>query len=197
MSAAQLSLLEPVSALPEGFVYRPELVAPEQEIELIEHFRELDFREFEFQGYLGKRRVVSFGLHYDFAERRMREAADLPAFLLPLRDRAAAFAGLAAAALEHALVTEYTPGAAIGWHRDRPVFGDIVGISFGSSCRFRFRRKRGSGWERASIVLEPHSAYLLRGPARHQWEHSIPPGEELRYSVTFRSVTSPATDTGQ
>jgi alkylated DNA repair dioxygenase AlkB len=190
VSSTQLSLLELVSALPEGFLYRPELVAPEQEAELIEHFRELDFREFEFQGYLGKRRVVSFGLHYDFAEHRVREAAELPAFLLPLRDCAAAFAGLAAAALEHALVTEYTPGAAIGWHRDRPVFQDVVGISFGSSCRFRFRRRYGSGWERTSLVLEPRSAYLLRGPARHQWEHSIPPAETLRYSVTFRSVKS-------
>jgi len=197
VSATQLSLLEPVSALPEGFVYRPELVAPEQEVELIEHFRELDFREFEFQGYLGKRRVVSFGLHYDFAERRVREAAEIPAFLLPLRDRAAGFAGLAAAALEHALVTEYTAGAAIGWHRDRPVFGDVVGISFGSSCRFRLRRRQGQGWERASLTLEPRSAYLLRGPARHQWEHSIPPAEALRYSVTFRSVKSPAADAGR
>src|SRR5207302_6822329 len=110
VSATQLSLLEPVSALPEGFVYQPALVAPEQEIELIEQFRELDFHEFEFQGYLGRRRVVSFGLHYDFAERRVREAAEISAFLLPLRDRAAGFAGLAAAALEHALVTEYTAG---------------------------------------------------------------------------------------
>ena len=197
MSSTQLSLLEPVAALPEGFVYRPELVAPEQEVELIEHFRELDFREFEFQDYLGKRRVVSFGLHYDFAKRRVREAAELPAFLLPLRDRAAAFAGLAAAAFEHALVTEYTPGAAIGWHRDRPVFEDVVGISFGSSCRFRFRRRQGQGWERASLVLEPRSAYLLRAPARHHWEHSIPPAEDLRYSVTFRSVTSPAASAGR
>jgi alkylated DNA repair dioxygenase AlkB len=197
VSSAQLSLLEPISALPEGFVYRPELVAPEQEIELIEHFRELDFREFEFQGYLGKRRVVSFGLHYDFAERRVREAVELPGFLLPLRDRAAGFAGLPAAAFEHALVTEYTPGAAIGWHCDRPVFGDVVGISFGSSCRFRFRRRHGSGWERASLVLEPRSAYLLRGPVRQQWEHSIPPAEDLRYSVTFRSVKPPAAGAGR
>ena len=161
----------------------------------------------------GRRRVVSFGLHYDFAERRVRDAAELPAFLLPLRDRAAGFAGLTAAALEHALVTEYTPGAAIGWHRDRPVFGDVIGISFGSSCRFRFRRalpdtppqaaegrvgaRRGSGWERASLLLEPRSAYLLRGPARHQWEHSIPPAEDLRYSVTFRSVKLPVASAGR
>jgi len=196
VSATQLSLLEPVAALPEDFVYRPELVTPEQEVELIEHFRELDFREFEFQGYLGKRRVVSFGLHYDFGERRVTEAAEIPTFLLSLRDRAAGFAGIASAALEHALVTEYTAGAAIGWHRDRPVFGDVVGISFGSSCRFRFRRKQGSGWERTSVLLEPRSAYLLRGAVRHQWEHSIPPAEDLRYSVTFRSVKPSAASAG-
>jgi alkylated DNA repair dioxygenase AlkB len=197
MSGSQLSLLEPVSVLPEGFVYRPELVTPEREVELVEHFAKLDFREFEFQGYLGKRRVVSFGMHYDFAERRVHQAAEIAAFLLPLRERAAGFAGIAAAALEHALVTEYTPGAAIGWHRDRPVFGDVVGISLGSACRFRFRKKHGSGWERTSLVLEPRSAYLLRGPARHQWEHSIPPAEALRYSVTFRSVKSPAASAGR
>jgi alkylated DNA repair dioxygenase AlkB len=109
---------------------------------------------------------------------------------LPLRKQAAAFAGLAPMEIEHALVTEYTEGAAIGWHRDRPVFGDVIGISFDSACRFRFRRKRGAGWERAAVTLEPRSAYILRGPARTEWEHSIPPAEALRYSVTFRTVRS-------
>ena len=105
-----------------------------------------------------------------------------------MRDSAADFAGLAPAELVHALVTEYTPGAAIGWHRDRPVFGDVIGISLASSCRFRLRRKQASGWQRAALVLEPRSAYLLRGPVRREWEHSIPPAERLRYSVTFRSL---------
>ena len=108
-----------------------------------------------------------------------------------MRDRAAAFGGLKPGELQHALVTEYTPGAAIGWHRDRPVFGDVVGVSLVSSCRFRFRRPLApprSGWERAAVHLASRSAYLLRGPARSEWEHSIPPAEELRYSVTFRTV---------
>src|SRR5205085_2830714 len=109
-------------------------------------------------------------------------------FLLPLRGRAAAFAGLDPDELADALVTEYSPGAAIGWHRDRPIFGDVIGISLGAPCRFRLRRKLGDRWERASLVLRPRSAYLLRGPVRHEWQHSIPPVEALRYSVTFRST---------
>ena len=180
--------MSPATGLPEGFEYRPELVSPEDEAELIEAFRALDFKPFEFHGYFGNRRTVSFGWHYDFASSRVRPASDMPEFLLPLRDRAAAFARLPPDAFEHALITEYMPGAGIGWHRDRPVFDEVIGISLGAPCRFRLRRKQGSTWQRAAIELQPRSAYLLRGPVRRDWEHSIPPLDELRYSVTFRSV---------
>jgi alkylated DNA repair dioxygenase AlkB len=188
MSSGQLSLLEPLSLLPEGLEYRAELVSPEDEAEFLEHFRKLDFREYEFHGYFGKRRVVSFGLRYDPNEGAVRSTEDIPGFLLPLRQKAADFARLAPSELQQALVTEYTPGAAIGWHRDRPAYRDVIGVSFCSSCRFRLRRKRGSGWERAALLVEPRSVYLLRGPARTEWQHSIPPAERLRYSVTFRSM---------
>jgi alkylated DNA repair dioxygenase AlkB len=189
MSPVQLSFLEPPPlAAPAGFLYREELVPPAEEAALLDAFARLPFREFEFCGYLGKRRTVSYGLHYDFADGEVHRTGPIPDFLLALRDRAAVFAGLAAEALEHALVTEYTLGAAIGWHRDRPVFGDVIGISFASACRFRFRQKRPGGWERLTVALAPRSAYLLRGAARSEWEHSIPPAEELRYSVTFRTL---------
>jgi alkylated DNA repair dioxygenase AlkB len=188
MRPEQLSLLEPVSSLPEGFEYREGFVSAEEEAELVERLAGLELREFEFHGYLGKRRVTYFGLRYDFNDMAVREAEPIPDFLLAVRDRAAAFAGRAPAELAHALVTEYMPGAAIGWHRDRPVFGDVIGVSLCSPCRFRLRRKRGDGWQRASLTLAPRSAYLLRGPARHEWQHSIPPVEALRYSITFRST---------
>ena len=191
MSAVQLDLLEMPAGVPEGFAYRPELITRAEEAELIARFAGLPFREFEFHGYFGKRRTVSYGVHYDFNDMKVRETEAIPDFLLPLRRQAASFAGLAQEMLAHALVTEYAPGAPIGWHRDRPVFGDVIGISVASACRFRFRRKRGSGWERAAVTLEPGSAYLLRGPARTQWAHSIPPAEQLRYSVTFRTVRAP------
>jgi alkylated DNA repair dioxygenase AlkB len=184
----QLRLWNLPSAFPEGFDYRPEFLSRDEEAELMDEFRSLAFREFEFHGYLGKRRVVSFGLHYDFNAGGVHPIGEIPGFLLPLRETAAAFAGVAAAELEHVLVAEYPPGAGIGWHRDRPAFKDVIGVSFSSSCRFRLRRRRGPGWERASLTVEPRSVYLLRGPARTEWQHSIPPGERLRYSVTFRSM---------
>ena len=108
-----------------------------------------------------------------------------------IRERAARFAGVTPDALAHALVLEYPPGAAIGWHRDRPVFDDVIGISLTSPCTFRFRRKAGAKWERKSITAEPRSMYLLRGPARTEWEHSIPGVDTLRYSITFRSLNAP------
>jgi alkylated DNA repair dioxygenase AlkB len=179
---------DPGPALPDGFKYAPDLLGAADEAALLAHVRELPFRDFEFHGYTGRRRVVSFGWHYDFAERRLRKADDIPAFLLALREPAAAFAGLAPAALQHVLVTEYAPGAGIGWHRDKAVFGEVVGISLLSPCVFRLRRAAGEGWERVNVPAEPRSAYLLSGPSRTEWEHSVPPVGALRYSVTFRNL---------
>ena len=174
--------------LPDGFAYAEEIVSPDQEGILIATIKDLPFREFEFRGFIGKRRTVSFGWRYDFNVQELQEAENIPAFLLPLRARVAELAGLSADRLQHALVTEYGPGAAIGWHRDRPEFEDVIGISLGAPCLFRFRRKLGTRWERASIELQPRSAYLLRGSARTDWQHSIPPVDKLRYSITFRSL---------
>ena len=112
----------------------------------------------------------------------------MPEFLLPLRGAAAAFAGLDPAQLQQVLLTRYPPGATIGWHKDRSVFGEVIGISLLSFCTFSFRKKAGAKWERASIVAEPRSAYLLQGPARTEWQHSIPAVEALRYSITFRDL---------
>jgi alkylated DNA repair dioxygenase AlkB len=191
-AAAQFDLFAPPAALPEGFRYRPELIGAAEEAQLVAHFAGLDLREYDFHGYLGKRRVASFGIRYDDSSRALSTAGPIPDFLLPLRAASADFAELDPEELAHVLVTEYTPGAAIGWHRDRPVFGDIIGVSFASDCRFRFRRKRGDKWERAEQTLQPRSAYLMRGPAREAWQHSIPPADRLRYSVTFRSLRHPA-----
>lgn len=173
---------------PAGFKYEPEVITTADEESLIRHLRELPFRDFEFHGFVGKRRVVSFGWRYDFNERGLREVEDIPEFLLPLRAVAARFVGRYPEELPHVLVTEYDVGAAIGWHRDKAVFGDVIGISLLSPCTFRLRRKVGDTWERASITAEPRSAYLLSGAARTEWEHSIPAVDALRYSITFRTL---------
>jgi alkylated DNA repair dioxygenase AlkB len=191
-ASLQASLFESVPDLPDGMRYAPELISPAEERALLEKLPALPFKEFEFHGFLGKRRTVSFGWHYDFNGGRLKQAGELPDFLTPLRRRAAEFAGLNPTALEHALVIEYKSGAGIGWHRDRPQFGDVIGISLLAPCTFRLRRNAGSAWERRSLTAEPRSAYLLRGASRTQWEHSVPPLETLRYSVTFRTLREPA-----
>jgi len=177
------------SNLLEGFRYQPELIDEEAEEGLIKRVRGLPFQEFDFHGYKGKRRVVSFGWKYEFAGGgRLHKADEIPEFLLDVRSRAAAFARLDPTAFEHVLVTEYRPGAGIGWHRDKPVFGQVVGISLLAPCLLRFRRKVDGKWERVKVLAEPRSAYHLTGPVRAEWEHSILLVDALRYSITFRTM---------
>jgi alkylated DNA repair dioxygenase AlkB len=191
MSAAlQADLFDSESRLPPGMRYTPDALSAEEARAFIDAVPALPFKDFEFHGFLGKRRTVSFGWRYDFNGGGFQKIEPMPEFLLPARERAARFAELAPSALEHALVTEYKPGAGIGWHKDRSVFGDVIGISLLASCTFRLRRKSGTRWERRSFTAEPRSMYLLRGLSRTEWEHSIPPLDTLRYSITFRSLVT-------
>ncbi len=190
------TLFGPDLRTPVGLDYRPGFISPEEEDELAIGISELGLKPFEFHGFQGNRRTISFGWQYVFDGSGLTEAGAIPDFLLPVRDRAAAFAEVEANAIQHVLLIEYAPGAGIGWHRDRPVFGDVVGISLLAPARLRFRRKKEDKWERSALIAEPRSAYLLKGPARHEWEHSIPAMEALRYSITFRTFApgkAPAT----
>ena len=174
--------------LPEGFAYAQEWLGPAQQQELIARISRLDLQPFEFQGWLGRRRVAYFGWSYDFARGRAEPAAPFPSFLLPLRQGAAAFAGVETEAFVHALVSAYPAGAGIGWHRDRPQFGVVAGVSLGSACPLRLRLRTPGGFERAQLMLAPGSIYRLDGPARWSWEHSIAPVTEPRWSITFRTL---------
>ena len=191
--------------LPEGMSYRAQLISGVHEKALLDHVRQLPFKEFEFHGYKGKRRTVSFGWQYEFSGRGgLQKANDIPQFILPLRAVVAEFAQIDPEYLQHVLVIEYGPGAGIGWHRDKAVFGDVIGVSLLSPCVIRFRQKvvaaagsrddtasctpNKTTWQRVKLLAEPRSAYHLTGPARHEWQHSIPSVTELRYSITFRSL---------
>ena len=172
-----------------GLAYREELIDPDEEASLIAEIRHLDLSQFKFQGWTGKRRTKTFGWRYDFEDRSFEPAEPLPDWLLPVRDKAATFGRIAPDEFVHALVTRYDPGAGIGWHRDRPQFGMVVGITLGTGASLRFRRRTGSGFKRASLELQPRSAYLLSGEVRDHWEHGIAAHDAQRYSVTFRTLS--------
>jgi alkylated DNA repair dioxygenase AlkB len=178
----------PPPNLPEGYRYQRDAVPKEMQNELLREIPKLSFQAFDFHGFVGKRRVVSCGWKYDFDIAALRKADDIPSFLIPLRELAAEFAGLSSPRLQQVLVSEYDVGAPIGWHRDKAVFGMVVGVSLLSACTLRLRRRIGRKWDRVSVTAEPGSIYVLSGPARTVWEHSIPPVDRLRYSITFREV---------
>ncbi|MDF3020234.1 MAG: 2OG-Fe(II) oxygenase [Steroidobacteraceae bacterium] len=172
---------------PGGFAARADFISEAEERALIAHCEALPFQPFAFHGWFGKRETVSFGWRYDFNDARVHAAPPIPEFLLPLRERAADFAGLVAADFEQALVIRYDAGAGIGWHRDRPVFDRVVGISLLAPCVLRFRRREGRAFRRFVVDALPRSAYLLSDEIRHEWEHSIAPMETRRFSITFRN----------
>jgi alkylated DNA repair protein (DNA oxidative demethylase) len=177
--------------LPEGFRYVDDLIDEEQERTLLEFVSVVPLSAVVMRGYVARRRTAHFGVVYGFDSRRGVPGPPIPPPLLWLRDIACTSSGEDPRAFSEALLTEYAPGAVIGWHRDAPMFGPtVLGVSLGTRCRMRFRRVGGDGTaiERFSQVLEPRSLYVIAGPARSEWQHSIPAVDALRYSVTYRSV---------
>jgi DNA oxidative demethylase len=166
------------------------LIDTDEERLLIEALDACDLTPFRFQGWTGKRLTTSFGWGYDFDLQRLTRASPIPSWLTPLRDRMAAFANLEPELLAQALLIRYDPGAGIGWHRDRPIYEHVLGLSLGAAADMRLRRRRADGsFERAVLPLEPRGAYHLQGEARHAWEHSIVEMAQCRWSITFRSLS--------
>ena len=177
---------EPVIA---GLAYCDELISLGEEAGLLAQLEALDVSPFRFQGWLGNRKTKSFGWRYDFDDASFTPTELLPEWLEPLRARAAAFAGVTPEDFHHALVARYDPGAGIGWHKDRDVFEQVVGVSLHTPAVLRFRQRADGGFRRIALDVAPRSAYLLSGEARWHWEHRIVPGEQLRFSITFRTLT--------
>jgi alkylated DNA repair protein (DNA oxidative demethylase) len=173
----------------EGLRYEEELITEAEERRLVEQLAGQNLAPFRFHGWLGNRKTGSFGWRYDFDDASFAPAAPVPRWLEPLRETAAAFGGVERADYVHVLLARYDSGAGIGWHRDRDVFDRVVGISLGSAATLRLRRRKPGGFDRASLDIAPCSAYLLSGAARTEWEHSIVPRDQLRFSITFRTLS--------
>jgi len=172
-----------------GLRYREDVIDAAQELALLDRLRVLEMAPFRFQGWLGNRKTQSFGWRYDFDDSTFTPAEPIPSWLEPLQEKAAAFAGMQPTDFVHVLLARYDPGAGIGWHRDRDVFEKVVGISLNTPATLRFRQRGPGGFRRTKLEVAPRSAYLLSGEARHDWEHSISPGQSLRFSITFRTLS--------
>ena len=193
---SQAELFSTPSEMPIGFAYRPDFISPAEEEELVAEIQQLGFEEIRMHGVVAKRRTVQFGYRYGFENFKLTEAPPFPGWLLPLRERVAAFAGCAPERLEEVLVTEYPSGAQIGWHRDAAPFDVIIGVSLLGECTMKLRPwPVVSGTSRAekpskmpSQLLAPRSVYILQDAARTAWQHHIPATKALRYSITFRTL---------
>ncbi len=186
--SAQSPLFDESQALPNGLLLVPDFLTPSEEAALIAQIHALDLQEAKYKAYTARRRVASFGSDYDFDTNTLGPAPGLPGFLLPLRDKVAAWLAVPAGRFEHALVTEYRPGTPLGWHRDVPQFEVVVGISLAGTARMRFRPwPHARGAAVLDVDLPPRSAYVLRDEVRWKWQHSVAPTPALRYSITFRT----------
>jgi alkylated DNA repair dioxygenase AlkB len=177
-------------ALPDGMRYEPDFLTAGEEAALLRQLESLPLEPMKYQGFTALRRVVSYGGQYDFSAQRLNEAEPMPAWLQPLREKAAAWLGIAPERFRQALVAEYRPGTPLGWHRDVPDFEDVVGISLLNEAVLRFRPYPPKAPRRAEVLklaVAPRSIYLLRGPARWDWQHSVAPTKSLRYSITLRT----------
>jgi alkylated DNA repair dioxygenase AlkB len=188
----QLGLFTDQSAGPAGLRYQPAFVPEATESELISRISELPLQPFQFGAFEGKRRVASFGFRYDYALKKLQEAEPIPGWLTAIIASVERFGELPQASVRQILCTEYDVGVGIGWHRDKPHFDKVFGLSLGASCKFRFRRAMGDKWERFTLTAEPRSLYMMSGESRQVWEHSIPAVEQRRYSITFRTMRADA-----
>src|SRR6476646_3932631 len=173
----------------DGLKYNEAVIGAVEERALIDRLSALELAPFRFHGWLGNRKTQSFGWRYDFDDASFSPTEPIPEWLRPALESAAAFAALKPDDFVHVLLARYDPGAGIGWHRDRDVFERVVGISLAAPATLRFRQRTATGFRRANLEVQPRSAYLLSGEARHDWEHSISPGASLRFSITFRTLS--------
>ena len=188
------TLFDISAQVPDGFIYKEGFTSEAEEQELIQEIQKVQLQPFKYYQFTGKRRTASFGWQYEFGASEITAAQKIPPFLLPMRTRAGNVFDIDPKSLVQTSIIEYSTGSPIGWHRDIPQFGVVIGISLGAPCRMRFRKysrvrpKKLNRDEILSIELQPRSIYLMSGASRESWQHSIPPVKELRYAIMMRTL---------
>lgn len=178
---------------PEGFSYIPNFITPNEENELYKEVSTTELQNFNFQGFTANRKVASFGYDYSFDNGGLTKGKDIPQAFDFLINKVNRHLVLKPGQFAELLVTEYPPGSVINWHRDAPPFDIIAGISIMADCTFRLRPQDKAKQGRGAVISFPvnrRSLYIIRGPARADWQHSILPVKEKRYSITLRTLRS-------
>lgn len=180
---------EPEAKIP-GLALWPEAVTAEQETTLAGLVDAAPLAPFRFGQWQGKRLTANYGSGYDYQHGRVTAAPALPPWLVALRAQLAGVAGMAAGDLVQALLIRYDPGAGIGWHRDRPQYGEVLGLSLSAPTVLRLRQRTAGGFHRHSVELPRRSLYRLSGEVRRAWEHSLAPMDVTRRSITLRTMAA-------
>lgn len=181
--------------LPSGFTYFPDFLTKDEEDSLYQQILKIDLHNMMFQGFEAKRKTASFGYDYSFDKRQLSKGKEIPKEFMSLLDRVGEKVEVKAEEFAELLVTEYPVGSVINWHRDAPPFDIIAGVSLLSDCVFKLRPHDKAKQNRSSIISFPvqrRSLYLMEGPSRSEWQHSIAPVKQVRYSITLRTLKSPS-----
>ena len=179
------------TAYPDGFMYLPEFISPEEESFLLDEIQKIQLHSFIFQGYEAKRLVASFGFDWSFEKRSLSKGKDIPAAFYPLLEKVAVKLNFRKEDFGELLITKYPVGSVINWHRDAPPFDLIAGISLLAECKFRLRPHEKAKQVRGSIItvsVRRRSLYVMSGVARTEWQHSTMPVKQVRYSITLRTL---------
>ena len=181
--------------LPDGLTYLENYVSQEDAATLV---RYVDAKPWRADL---KRRVQHYGYRYDYKTRQARREdhlGPLPRLFQRLADQLTTD-GYFEAIPDQVIVNEYVPGQGISAHVDcQPCFGDVIAsLSLLSSCVMQFADPSSS--RKTELNLQPSSLLVMRGAARHQWTHAIPPRKSdviagqkhvrtRRLSLTFRTM---------
>jgi len=176
---------------PPGFIYVPDFLTYEEELYLNEQVSKTECHTFIFQGFRAKRRVASFGYDYSFDKRALTKGTEIPESFHSLLDKVSKYLAISKDDFAELLVTEYPVGSVINWHRDAAPFDLIAGISLSADCVFRLRPHDKTKQGRNALISIPvkrRSLYIMKDNARTDWQHSIAPVKEIRYSITLRTL---------